>query len=282
MSTVNEERVVLYHTRDKIAFITLNRPHRFNAIDMDMPLQIKEAVDKANQNPAVKVIILQGAGNAFCSGYDLKIFAEAPRPCPGSQNMPWDPLIDYQFMRGFTDHFMSLWKSLKPVICKVHGAGAIAGGSDIALCCDIVLMDENSCIGYPPARVWGCPTTMMWVYRVGAEKAKRMLLTGDVVSGKEAEQMGLVWKAVPTDQLDAEVLKLAERMTSVPLNQLMMHKLVVNQAYENMGMNSTQNMATLFDGIARHSPEGVVFKAVVEKVGFKAAVKERDRPSAKL
>ena len=135
---------------------------------------------------------------------------------------------------------------------------------------------EDAKIGYPPARIWGCPTTAMWVYRLGAEKAKRMLLTGDLIDGKTAKDYGLVIDCVPEAELDAHVEALVARMASVPKNQLMMQKLMVNQAYDNMGLNSTQTLATLFDGITRHSPEGVAFKARCEQVGFKAAVKERD------
>jgi enoyl-CoA hydratase len=137
-------------------------------------------------------------------------------------------------------------------------------------------MAEDALIGYPPARVWGCPTTAMWVYRVGAERAKRMLLTGDLIPGTEAARIGLVGEAVPAERLDARVEELAMRMAGVPVNQLMMQKLMVNQAYDNMGLAGTQLLATVFDGIARHSPEGVAFKRRAESVGFKQAVKERD------
>jgi len=189
--------------------------------------------------------------------------------------MPWDPMIDYKFMRSCTDNFMSLWRSYKPVICKVHGY-AVAGGSDIALCADIVLMADDAMIGYPPARVWGCPTTMMWVYRLGAEKAKRMLLTGDLINGKEAERMGLIYKAVPAASLAEETLQLANRMSGIPKNQLMMQKLAINSAYTNMGLETTQMLATFFDGVSRHTPEGVAFKEQCEAVGFQQAVKGRD------
>jgi enoyl-CoA hydratase len=266
---------VLYEKKDRIAYLTLNRPSRFNAINHELPSAIEAAVQKANDDDEVHVIILQGAGKAFCSGYDLKEYAEKPRPQVGSQNMPWDPTIDYKMMKRNTEQFMSLWRSYKPVICKIHGY-AVAGGSDIALCCDIVIMEENAKIGYPPARLWGCPTTMMWVYRLGAEKAKRMLLTGDLVTGKEAEKMGLIYKACPADELEKEVEQLAKRMVNIPKNQLMMQKMVINQAYNQMGMETTQMIATLFDGITRHSPEGVAFKARCEEVGFKQAVIERD------
>lgn len=266
---------VLYERDGRIARITLNRPDKLNAIDMDLPRDLRDAVEHANSDDAVHVIVLSGAGRAFCAGYDLEVFAEAPRPVPGSQEMPWDPMLDYRLMSENTRCFMSLWRGHKPVVCKVHGH-AVAGGSDIALCCDLIVMAEDARIGYPPARVWGCPTTMMWVYRLGAERAKRMLLTGDTIDGREAERIGLVTAAVPATDLDDEVDALAQRMASVPLNQLMMHKLVVNQAFDNMGMQSTQVLATLFDGIARHTPEGVAFKQRAEEVGFKDAVRERD------
>lgn len=165
----------------------------------------------------------------------MKDFAEAPRPIPGSQNMPWDPILDYQHMWGNTEAFMSIWKSLKPVVCKIRG-GAVAGGSDIALLCDVVIMEENARIGYPPARLWGCPTTAMWVYRVGITWAKRLLLTGDLIDGRTAERIGLAYRAVPADQLDAETDKIVQRMSTVPINQLAMQKMVINQAVEAMGL----------------------------------------------
>jgi enoyl-CoA hydratase len=171
---------------------------------------------------------------------------------------------------------MSLWRSYRPVICKVHGF-AVAGGSDIALCSDMIVMSEDAQIGYMPVRVWGCPTTAMWVYRLGPERAKRMLFTGDKIDGREAERLGLVLKAVPAADLDGEVERLAERMATVPVNQLMMQKLVVNQAIEAMGLRNTQMLATVFDGITRHSPEGMAFKQRAETVGWKEAVRDRDQ-----
>ena len=266
---------VLYEKDDRIARITLNRPEVMNAIDENLPDELAAAVEEANRDPGVHVIILSGAGKGFCGGYDLKAFAETKGTNPGIQEMPWDPMQDYAFMHRNTQLFMSLWHSHRPVIAKVHGA-AVAGGSDIALCCDLVVMAEDAKIGYMPARVWGCPTTAMWVYRVGAEQAKRMMLTGDKIDGIEAARIGLVHKAVPMEQLEDEVEALANRMASVPVNQLMMHKMVINQAIEAMGLFNTQRLATLFDGITRHSPEGVNFKQRSEKVGWKQAVKERD------
>src|SRR5437660_10936288 len=229
-------RSVRYEVDGRKARITLDRPERLNAIDVAMPGEIRAAVERANDDPEVHVIVLAGEGRAFCARYDLKQFAERR----GSHQQPavWDPVKDYRGMRRNTDDFFTLWRSLKPTICKVHGY-AVAGGSDIALSCDLVVMAEEARIGYMPARVWGTPTTAMWVYRLGAEKAKRMLLTGDTIDGREAKAMGLVLDAVPEPELDARVEALARRMTAVPRNQLFMHKPLVNQAFENMGLQTT-------------------------------------------
>lgn len=274
-----------YETEGRIATITLNRPDRLNAIASGMPREIAAAVERANGDDGVHAIVVTGAGRAFCAGYDLKDFAErrgnaeSPRnqgaQAADPQGRPWDPMVDFNMMHANTTDFMSLWRSYKPTIAKVRGF-AVAGGSDIALCCDLVVMADDARIGYPPARVWGCPTTAMWVYRLGAEKAKRMLLTGDLVTGAEAAEMGLVLEAVPEADLDSRVQALAERMAGVPRNQLMMQKLMINQAYDNMGLQGTQMIATLFDGVTRHSPEGMWFKRRAEEVGFQQAVRERD------
>ena len=266
---------VLYQRDGRIGRITLNRPEVMNAIDDELPEELAARVAEANADDRVHVIVLCGAGEAFCAGYDLSYYAEATGSRTGTQDMPWDPMKDYGFMMRNTQLFMSLWRSHKPVICKIHGY-AVAGGSDIALCADLIVMAENARIGYMPVRVWGCPTTAMWVYRLGPERAKRMLFTGDKVDGREAQRIGLVHSAVSADRLDAEVEALAERISTVPINQLMMQKLVINQAIEAMGLHQTQMFATLFDGITRHSPEGIHFKERAERHGWKQAVRERD------
>jgi enoyl-CoA hydratase len=265
---------VLYERDGRLARITLNRPEALNAIDSAIPALLQGAVERANDDPAARVIVLSGRGKAFCAGYDLNAYAESPGTNPGIQEMPWDPMKDFAFMKRNTDHFMSLWRSLLPVICKVHGH-AIAGGSDIALCADLLLMAEDAKLGYPPARVWGTPTTAMWVYRLGVERAKRLLLTGDLIDGHQAANWGL-GEVVAAEELDTATEALAGRIASVPRNQLIMQKLMVNQALENMGLGSTQTLATLFDGISRHSPEGLNFKHRSESLGWKQAVRERD------
>jgi enoyl-CoA hydratase len=266
---------VLYERDGRVGRVTLNRPEVMNAIDNELPQELADCVVRANDDPRVHVIVLSGAGDAFCSGYDLAYYAEASGSASGTQEMPWDPMKDYAFMMRNTELFMSVWRSHRPVVCKVHGY-AVAGGSDIALCADLIVMAEDARIGYMPARVWGCPTTAMWVYRLGPERAKRMLFTGDKIDGREAERIGLVHKSVPPGDLDREVESLAERISTVPVNQLMMQKLVINQAIEAMGLAQTQMFATVFDGITRHSPEGLHFKRRAEDVGWKQAVRERD------
>ena len=265
---------IIYEQSGRIAHITLNRPDALNAIDEALPSALEAAVIRANADQFTRVIILSGAGRAFCAGYDLDVFAESPGTNAGIQEMPWDPIKDFAFMKRNTDCFMSLWRSLVPVICKVHGY-AIAGGSDIALCADLLVVADNAQLGYPPARVWGCPPTAMWVYRLGAERAKRLLFSGDLIDGRQAEAWGL-GQAVPAADLDDEVDRIAQRMATVPRNQLIMQKMMVNQALENMGLSSTQTLANFFDGITRHSPEGVNFKQRAEAMGWKQAVRERD------
>ena len=267
---------VIFERDGRIGRVTLNRPEAMNAIDDELPGLLEAAIKAAEADPGVHVIVLSGNGTAFCAGYDLKYYAEGNGNGQATQDMPWDPMKDYAFMWANTQKFMAIFRCLKPVICKVHGY-AVAGGSDIALCADMIVMGEEARIGYMPTRVWGCPTTAMWVYRLGPEKAKRMLFTGDKITGREAAAMGLVLEAVPEAALDARVEALAARMATVPVNQLVMQKMVVNQAVEALGLNETQRLATILDGITRHSPEGLNFKARAEAVGWKQAVEERDR-----
>ena len=269
---------VIFEKTGRIGRIILNRPDVMNAIDDEVPSLLAAAVAEADADPDIHLMVLSGAGKAFCAGYDLTYYAEGNGAGNVTQDMPWDPIKDYKFMWTNTNHFMSLWRALKPVICKVQGY-AVAGGSDIALCADLTIMATDAEIGYMPARVWGCPTTAMWVYRLGAEKAKRMLFTGDRINGQEAADIGLILKAVPPERLDDEVEKLAERMASVPINQLVMQKMVINQAIESTGLMNTQRLATIFDGITRHSPEGINFKDRAVEMGWKQAVNERDQGS---
>ena len=268
---------VTYQADDRIARITLNRPEAMNALIPELTEALEDAVERANADDGIHVIVVSGSGDGFCGGYDLNYFAQATEGDGHNltQDMPWDPMKDYAFMGESTRRLMSLWRSAKPTIAQIHGH-AVAGGSDMALCCDLIIMAEDATIGYMPARVWGCPTTAMWTYRLGPQMAKRMVLTGDTIDGTEAERIGLALKAVPADKLAEEVDGLANRMATVPINQLTMNKMVVNQAIEAMGLSETQRLATVFDGITRHSPEGLAFKRRSETMGWKQAVRERD------
>jgi len=260
----------------RIARLLLNRPERLNAIDEHMPGEIRAAVDWAVAAPEVHVIVVEGAGKGFCGGYDLAHFGQGQidHPCQ-QERSPWDPMVDYAFMKKNTEDFMSLWRCPKPTIAKVHGA-AVAGGSDIALCCDLLVMADDARIGYMPTRVWGCPTTAMWAYRLGPMRAKQMMFTGNVIDGRTAADWGLATQSVPMAELEAATLALAARIAAVPASHLAMHKLVVNQMMLTMGLEQSQTMATVFDGITRHNPEGLWFRRYAQAEGFKAAVQWRD------
>ena len=263
-------------TNPRIARLLLNRPERLNAISEAMPGELRRAVEWANANDEVHVIVIEGAGKGFCGGYDLSDYAETERDHPCQQeHHPWDPMVDFAHMKRFTEDFMSLWRSGKPTIAKVHGA-AVAGGSDIALCCDLLVMAEDARIGYMPTRVWGCPTTAMWAFRLGPIRAKQMMFTGDLIDGRKAAEWGLANAAVPAAELDAHTMQLAERIAGVPRGHLAMHKMVVNQVMLTMGLEQTQTMATVFDGITRHNPEGLWFRRYAQEAGFKEAIKWRD------
>jgi enoyl-CoA hydratase len=260
----------------RIARLLLNRPDRFNAINDEMPGEIRKAVEWAQENDDIHVIIVEGAGKGFCGGYDLVAYAESTieHPCQ-QENVPWDPMVDYAAMKRNTEDIMSLWRCSKPTIAKIHGA-AVAGGSDIALCCDLIVMAEDARIGYMPTRVWGCPTTAMWTFKLGATRAKELMFTGNIIDGRKAAAWGLVNDAVPISELESTTRGLAERIAGVPKSHLAMHKTVVNQVMLNMGLEQTQMLATLFDGVSRHNPEGLWFRRYAQQHGFKAAIEWRD------
>jgi len=237
-------KTMTYEVTGKIARITFNRPERGNAITMETPRELAWCVEQADLDPAVHVIALSGRGKGFCGGYDLMAFAEgsidkdqtdvlqwdAPKgsaldPLTLFSNhvpaQPWDPMIDYQMMSRNVKGFMSLFHANKPVVCKVHGF-CVAGGTDMALCSDLMVIEDNAKIGYPPARVWGSPTTSIWVFRIGIEKTKRLLFTGDCLNGREAVEWGLAIESAPGDKLDERFEILLERIARMPVNQLIM------------------------------------------------------------
>jgi enoyl-CoA hydratase len=296
---------VLYEVADRVARITLDRPGRGNGITRALVGELAECVERADLDPAVHVLLLSGNGPGFCGGYDLVESAEgmgadtragdgAGRSQPaGSPLDPivmaanhdpsrvWDPMVDYAMMSRNVRGFMSLFHAGKPVVCKVHGF-CVAGGTDMALCSDLLVIAQDAKIGYPPARVWGSPTTALWAHRVGAQRAKRLLFTGDSLSGREAVEWGLAIEAPPADRLDERTEILLERIARMPLEQLMMMKLLVNQTLYAQGLHATQVLGTVFDGIARHTEAGYAFQRRAAEGGFREAVRERDEPFGDL
>jgi enoyl-CoA hydratase len=312
---MGDQPVVLYEVSDRVARITLNRPGRGNGITPGLVAALVECVRRADLDPCVHALLLAGAGPGFCGGYDLVESAEGmgsepsaddpgagkgPRsdaenePAgaaapPGSPIDPavmaanhdpqgkWDPMVDYAMMSRNAQGFMSLFHCGKPVVCKVHGF-CIAGGTDMALCSDLLVIAADAKIGYPPARVWGSPTTALWAHRVGAQRAKRLLFTGDSLSGSEAVEWGLAIEAPDAERLDGRAESLVQRIARLPLNQLMMMKLLVNQTLYSQGLHASQVLGTVFDGIARHTAEGYAFQQHAAEHGFRDAVRERDEP----
>jgi enoyl-CoA hydratase len=293
METLN---TMTYERDGRVARITLDRPERGNGITLEMPRELSACVERANLDHAVHVLALSGNGSGFCGGYDLVASAEAMREGFGVDEAPrgsaldpevqaanhdpdrvWDPVVDFQMMWRNVRGFMSLFHSEKPVLCKVHGF-CVAGGTDMALCSDLLVVEDEAKIGYPPARVWGVPTTALWSWRIGAARAKRLLLAGDSISGTEAVEWGLAAEAAPADRLDERFEALLSRVARVPVNQLVMHKLLINQVVYVQGLHATQLLGTFFDGVARHTPEGYAFQRRAAEAGWGEAVRERDEP----
>ena len=297
-----------YEGDGRIARITLDRPERGNGITLAMPRELAQCVERANLDPEVHAIALAGNGSGFCGGYDLVESAEGAMGASGEGDPPaatddpapdklaagspldpaviarnhapqsnWDPVTDFQMMWRNVRGFMSLFWSEKPVLCKVHGY-CVAGGTDMALCSDLLVVEDKAKIGYPPARVWGVPTTALWAHRIGPARAKRLLLTGDSIDGTTAVDWGLAVEGAPAAQLDERFEALLERVARLPINQLVMHKLLVNHSAYAQGLHSTQVLGTFFDGIARHTEEGHAFVRAAAERGFKEAVRERDEP----
>ncbi|MDT4913010.1 MAG: enoyl-CoA hydratase [Pseudonocardiales bacterium] len=285
-----------YEVTGRIARLTFNRPQQGNAITPDTPLDLAHAVERADLDPRVHVIVVSGRGTGFCSGYDLSLFAErdmsAASPgisrdgtlldpvAMGRNHDParvWDPMVDYAMMSRFNRGFASLLHATKPTVAKLHGF-CIAGGTDIALYADQIVAAADTKIGYPPTRVWGIPAAGMWAHRLGDQRAKRLLFTGDTLTGAEAYEWGLAVEAPEPDELDARTEILLERIAAMPLNQLMMTKLALNSALMAQGVATSGMISTVFDGIARHTREGYSFVERAVDAGFKQAVRERDEP----
>ena len=290
-------RTLTYEVTGAIARITFDRPEHGNAITSDTPVELASAVERADLDPRVHVILLSGRGKGFCGGYDLAASAEGlmDGDMAGSRNATgtvldplvqmanhdpsgtWDPMVDYAMMSRFNRGFSSLLHANKPTVAKLHGF-AVAGGTDIALFADLIVCADDTRIGYPPARVWGIPASGMWAHRLGDQRAKRLLFTGDLITGRQAHEWGLAIDAPPPEELDDRTEDLVGRIARMPVNQLVMAKLALNSALLAQGVANSGMISTVFDGIARHTPEGYAFQARAAADGFREAVRRRDEP----
>ena len=309
MTGTDGYRTLTYEVTDRIARITFNRPDQGNAITTDTPRELADAVERADIDPAVHVILLSGRGKGFCGGYDLDVFAEngpqalgsaSSREVPPAQppadadlagtvldpmtqmanhdpSQVWDPMVDYAMMSRFNRGFASLLYANKPTVAKLHGF-AVAGGSDIALFADQIICADDVRIGYPPARVWGIPAAGMWSHRIGDARAKRLLFTGDCIDGRTAVEWGLAIESWPAAELDERTEAFVQRMAQMPSNQLIMAKLALNSALLAQGVATSGMISTVFDGVARHTKEGYAFQQRAAEAGFRQAVRERDEP----
>jgi enoyl-CoA hydratase len=290
-------RTLTYEVDGRVARLTFNRPEQGNSITPDTPVELADAVERADLDPRVHVIVLSGRGKGFCGGYDLAASAEhlmdgdmrgaddrtgtVLDPVVQMTNHDprgaWDPMVDYAMMSRFNRGFASLLHATKPTVAKLHGF-CVAGGTDIALFADQIIAAADTKIGYPPTRVWGIPAAGMWAHRLGDQRAKRLLFTGDTFTGAEAAEWGLAVEAPGADELDERTEVLLERIARMPLNQLMMAKLALNTALLAQGVATSGMVSTVFDGIARHTREGYGFVAKAAEAGFREAVRERDEP----
>ncbi|MBK5231651.1 MAG: crotonase/enoyl-CoA hydratase family protein [Thermoleophilia bacterium] len=269
---------ILYSVKDQVATISLNRPERLNTIVPPMPDEVQAAVAAATGDSEVKVIVVRGIGRAFCAGYDFgggfRHWGEAMET-----DGKWDPGKDFAMatdpQMAPTQKFMSVWRSSKPVIAQIHGY-CIGGGSDFALCADLVVASEDAVIGTPYSRMWGSYLSGMWLYRLGMSKAKLHALTGRPFTGRQAADVELINEAVPFADLEATVAALAADLCRIPSSQLAAMKLIVNQAYENQGLASTQTLGPILDGLMRNTPEALEFIEKAESEGVGAVVEARD------
>jgi len=264
-------------TADGVRSLVLCRPAEYNTITPTLRDDLAAAIDEADADPAVHVILLRAEGRAFSAGYGLDWATAAQAREAAPTRRVWDSVADLRMMKTFVDTYLKLWYAAKPTIAAVQG-WCIGGGTDLVLCADLIVAAESASFGYPPARVWGAPTTALWVYRMGLERTKRYLFTGDEIPARKAAEIGLVLEVVPDDVLETHATALARRMARLPVSQLVMLKLLTNQTVENMGFASSRLLGTLFDGVARHTQEGHDFVRRAEAVGFRQAVRERDDP----
>lgn len=296
--TADRLTTMTYEVTGRIARITFDRAERGNAIIAATPVELAACVERADLDPNVHVILVSGRGEGFCAGFDLSAYAEglaAGDPDPTTDDRagtvldgniqsanhrpdrPWDPMLDYQMMSRFVRGFAALMRADKPTVVKIHGY-CVAGGTDIALHADLMVAAADAKIGYPPTRVWGIPAAGLWAHRLGDQRAKRLLFTGDCITGAQAAEWGLAIEAPEPSDLDERTEHLVERIAALPVNQLIMAKLAANTALYQQGVLTSAMVSTVFDGIARHTAEGHDFVAASREHGFREAVRRRDQP----
>ena len=275
------DQEVIYEERDGIAIIAINRPEKKNTLTDQVVQGIADGIDKASRSKQVAAVVLRGVGDTFTAGYDLTNRGgwDTPYGAPDidAREGAWDPVRDLQFMGNNVRRFMRIWECPKPVLGEVKG-WAIGGATDLVLCCDLLYMASDAHIGYAPSRIYGTPTTMLWVYRLGLEHAKQFLLTGRAIDAETAYRIGLVSHVVPPDDLGGFIEEEAKRFRHIPANQLALNKLLINQAFENMGLRTTQLLGTLFDGVTRHTEEAYRWVESFSEKGFREVIRERDAP----
>ncbi|MEO6716147.1 MAG: crotonase/enoyl-CoA hydratase family protein [Novosphingobium sp.] len=266
---------LLVEQLDRVARITINRPDRHNAISRAVQTELIDAVESAGQDPAVHAVVIRGAGKSFCSGYDVSPSSDAAHASADTISLPRRAVETVIMARGWS----RIWNAPVAVIAQVHGA-CLAGGTDLALHCDLVIAAENATIGFPALRMGGTPPTNMWLYNVGPQWAKRLLYTGDTFTGRFAEKIGFALEAVPTDQLDDHVLALATRIGEMGRDIVAINKHVLNRGIDLMGRALLQDISAPMDSIANMAPEMAAFQQRAQEIGLGAAFKERDAPFA--
>lgn len=261
-----------------VRHLVLCRPDELNTITPALRDELAAALDEAERTPTVKVVLVRAEGRAFCAGFGLDWSTAAPAAPVGADRV-WDTVADVQMIGRFGTTFAKLHDISKPTLAAVQG-WCVAGGTDMILNADVIIAAESARFGYPPARVWGVPEApWLWVARLGLERAKRYLFTGDEITATEAASMGLVLECVPDDELLPTATALARRMSLLPLNQLQMMKWMLNDVARHQYQPDTSRLlGFIFDGVARHTQEGLDFVARAQQVGWRQAVRERDQP----
>lgn len=274
----------------KVRHLVLCRADEFNTITPQLRDELVESLDRADRSAAVRVVLLRAEGRAFCAGFgldwstrpgttDSRTVTAQNRPTEAGADRAWDSIADLAMIGRFAEAFAKLNSISKPTLAAVQG-WCIAGGTDMILNADLIIAGESATFGYPPARVWGTPEAMwVWIARLGLERTKRYLFTGDEIPAPEAARIGMILECVPDVALQSRALEMAHRMAKLPMNQLQMMKLLTNDVARQLyAPDRSRTLSCLMDGVARHTQEGMDFIDRSAIVGWRNAVRERDAP----